>query len=140
VKDLKYKLGDFVEFFVSPGSKILSGQIIATDHNAGYNIHNYSGLKYLVRIDNSPNKIANSTSSKSWFKILGHYKTIKFHSQLYDNDCATWMSAQQILAVTSCEDAPTKTNGAKCFKCSMYNEWADPNQPDGKYLCYNCRS
>ena len=26
-----------------------------------------------------------------------------------------------------------------CHRCKMVNEYATPNQPDGKYICYNCR-
>lgn len=27
-----------------------------------------------------------------------------------------------------------------CKKCGLINEWAKPNQKDGSYICYNCRS
>lgn len=32
-----------------------------------------------------------------------------------------------------------KTYGHHCKKCSSYNEYAEQNQSDGTYVCYNCR-
>lgn len=29
--------------------------------------------------------------------------------------------------------------GLNCRKCQAYNEYAEPNQSDGYYMCYNCR-
>lgn len=26
-----------------------------------------------------------------------------------------------------------------CTKCKTINEYAEPNQPDGTYICYGCR-
>lgn len=31
-------------------------------------------------------------------------------------------------------------NGMNCSRCGMKNDYAESNQPDGSYLCYNCRS
>lgn len=29
---------------------------------------------------------------------------------------------------------------AVCVHCKLVNEHAEPNQPDGGYVCYNCRN
>lgn len=29
--------------------------------------------------------------------------------------------------------------GVRCKKCKDYNNYAEPNQDDGSYLCYSCR-
>lgn len=31
------------------------------------------------------------------------------------------------------------SDGMHCKKCNEKNEYADPNQPDGTYVCYGCR-
>lgn len=36
--------------------------------------------------------------------------------------------------------APKKKScGAKCCKCKTFNEYAEPNQKDGSYICFECR-
>lgn len=30
-------------------------------------------------------------------------------------------------------------DGCVCMRCNAKNEWAIPNRPNGKYLCYECR-
>lgn len=38
--------------------------------------------------------------------------------------------------------APTeakKSEGASCRKCRDFNEYAEPNQEDGTFVCYSCR-
>ena len=30
--------------------------------------------------------------------------------------------------------------GCTCRKCDNYNEYAEPNQVDGTFLCFSCRS
>lgn len=34
----------------------------------------------------------------------------------------------------------TSSKGCVCKRCNSLNRWAEPNQPDGKYLCFECRS
>lgn len=37
---------------------------------------------------------------------------------------------------------PTRREGLQvcvCKKCNEQNEYAEPNQPDGSYLCVSCR-
>jgi hypothetical protein len=29
--------------------------------------------------------------------------------------------------------------GCICMKCNTKNDWAEPNRPDNKYLCFECR-
>lgn len=29
--------------------------------------------------------------------------------------------------------------GCVCKKCNAKNEYAEPNEPDGSYVCYDCR-
>lgn len=40
-------------------------------------------------------------------------------------------------------DAPTpvkkKEPGCKCKRCEDFNEYAEPNQKDGTFICYGCR-
>lgn len=42
-------------------------------------------------------------------------------------------------------DAPTKTDdsnkrtGCSCAECKAFNEYGEPNQPNGQYVCYACR-
>lgn len=36
--------------------------------------------------------------------------------------------------------APTYTDGMSCAACKEHNQWAQPNTPDGKHICYSCRS
>jgi hypothetical protein len=30
--------------------------------------------------------------------------------------------------------------GCSCVKCQDFNNYAEPNQPDGKFICWRCRS
>lgn len=32
-----------------------------------------------------------------------------------------------------------KDPGCRCRKCKEFNEYAEPNQEDGSFLCYTCR-
>lgn len=32
-----------------------------------------------------------------------------------------------------------KHNGCHCAECGNFNEYAEPNRPDGKHICYSCR-
>lgn len=34
----------------------------------------------------------------------------------------------------------SNSNGSTCKKCNITNEYATPNQPDGSFICYKCRS
>lgn len=31
------------------------------------------------------------------------------------------------------------TGGCSCKKCREFNEYAEPNQEDGTFICYSCR-
>lgn len=37
------------------------------------------------------------------------------------------------------ETKALKAAGYICDKCSEFNEYAEPNQADGTYICYRCR-
>lgn len=32
-----------------------------------------------------------------------------------------------------------KSSGCSCKKCREFNEYAEPNQDDGTFVCYTCR-
>ena len=32
------------------------------------------------------------------------------------------------------------SNGCTCQKCGLHNEYAEPNQSDGTFLCFTCKS
>lgn len=34
----------------------------------------------------------------------------------------------------------TVSGGMNCKKCNAYNQYAAPNQADGTFICYSCRS
>jgi len=38
-----------------------------------------------------------------------------------------------------CKGSP-ESLGVHCKKCNNFNEYAEGNQKDGNYLCYECRS
>lgn len=35
--------------------------------------------------------------------------------------------------------APKASSGVSCKRCNSKNDFAEPNQPDGSYLCFECR-
>jgi hypothetical protein len=35
---------------------------------------------------------------------------------------------------------PKPKNGAACTRCGEFNEYAEPNQPDGTFKCFQCRT
>ncbi len=35
--------------------------------------------------------------------------------------------------------APAKPEPVVCAKCNMKNDFGEPNQSDGSYICYGCR-
>jgi len=39
----------------------------------------------------------------------------------------------------SCGSHTNNLEGTICSKCNMHNLYAEPNQNDGTYICYNCR-
>jgi hypothetical protein len=42
-------------------------------------------------------------------------------------------------SATSTQGVKTHTSGCVCKRCNASNPWAAPNQPNGEYLCYECR-
>lgn len=45
----------------------------------------------------------------------------------------------QVDGMTFTTPKKQKSCGAKCCKCKTFNEYAEPNQKDGSYICYECR-
>lgn len=37
-------------------------------------------------------------------------------------------------------EKPKKSNGCTCIKCNEFNKYAEPNQTDGTFKCYYCRT
>jgi len=33
-----------------------------------------------------------------------------------------------------------RSEGMNCSKCNSFNNFAEPNQPDGTLICYSCRT
>lgn len=46
---------------------------------------------------------------------------------------ATWESIDDVWARRA------QPSGCVCFRCNNKNEFAEPNQKDGRYLCFECR-
>ena len=42
-------------------------------------------------------------------------------------------------STTMVKRATPKVEGASCSKCREFNNYAEPNMPDGTFKCYSCR-
>lgn len=45
-----------------------------------------------------------------------------------------------IKGITKLELTTSSSNGMVCSRCGQHNPYAESNQSDGSYICYNCRS
>lgn len=41
--------------------------------------------------------------------------------------------------VSTKTDDSNKRTGCSCAECKAFNEYGEPNQPNGQYVCYACR-
>lgn len=124
IAELSPKLGDEVTF---PSEKYggSTATIVAIDHNDKR--HPYVvGWKSLE--DYLPQSLtSNNPRSLGNCSIIANYET-EFVS-------STWVACDAIVTKVS------PRRGMKCAgkHCGVYNEWAEPNQPDGKtFYCYPC--
>ena len=80
--------------------------------------------------------------------LLGDYWGV----QPYDHDILSLMKADYTygwwfdkddevqLALTASQPVAKVWSGMACARCLAYNDYAQPNQPDGKtHICYSCR-
>lgn len=49
-----------------------------------------------------------------------------------------WVSLTSDVVFTAVP-AKKKELGCKCKRCEDFNEYAEPNQEDGTFICYGCR-
>lgn len=51
-------------------------------------------------------------------------------------------TTQSIITATIDTTMPVKSAGMRCAAkhCNEFNPYAEPNQPDGKFICFSCRS
>ena len=54
------------------------------------------------------------------------------HPQIWDNWIKEWKYSSGINAVR-------ENIILQCKTCNVINEYAEPNQKDGSYICFNCR-
>ena len=101
----------------------------------------------------------NSYYTSSQTRTLIGYKTIPNHSQYWEDNSnsldATCLSNYGCVAgwlfledtkVDSCVNGTMRNvkkpipTGMRCSgPCKDFNQWAEPNMPDGTYKCYGCR-
>lgn len=53
-----------------------------------------------------------------------------------DDPCHHMMRWSDLKAVST----PKQVGPVRCVQCKLVNPQAEPNLPDGGYLCYNCRN
>lgn len=110
------------------------------------------GLETSVVIDTRLGSVFANWSSKQlsdWLYQMYLVKGTKHHPEVTVNleDCMLISNALQIHRKANLRLAgkdpnktgPMCTGVCTCKKCGMKNEYAATNQPDGTYVCYQCR-
>lgn len=69
----------------------------------------------------------NNSSNNPWANI----------GQIYTTSSDPWGFTLTIPSVPAI--SKEKTFGCNCKKCKEHNEYAEPNQSDGSFICYSCR-
>lgn len=60
-----------------------------------------------------------------------NYKKYNADKRFIDS-CAHYITDYKIIRIFK------KLSGLRCSKCDIWYDMADPNQPDGKLICWNC--
>jgi hypothetical protein len=67
------------------------------------------------------------SNNKRW--LVGDYQKFKW---------VVWVNNKDLAVIGTAP--PAIVNGCACKRCGEYNDYAAPNQPDGKFLCFGCRT
>lgn len=107
-------------------------------YSAGDVLYSSSDGKFIPT--NLTSKISIAKVTKVYSHSNGQIHTIQ---AIWDKQQSTAISTNGALQSVTVQIPASQSikliSGHNCNRCNTYNEYAESNQPDGTYKCYNCR-
>ena len=134
----KFNLGEVYEFYIDTNDTIANKDVKRGSINGtivGLEITPYSSTNLQILLigwkvgEPRPSAIKTLSSTYDW--------RLEMISNITDY-IATYSMHASLDVVKKITITRTSIGGFYCTKCNMPNPWADPNQLDGSYICYEC--